>query len=187
MKKKSQNIIFSEVMFEQLFKAHFQHLFNFALQYIADEEVAKDVTQSVFIKLWESRESIDIQKSVKSYLFTSVRNKCLNYIRDNKKFNSRILDVELAEMDFGGFSDTYAYFELENKINEILAALPEKSRRIFEMSRFDGKKYREISLDLNISEKTVEAHMSKVLKILKEQLKDYLLLFILYILLKNIG
>jgi RNA polymerase sigma-70 factor (ECF subfamily) len=184
MKEKSDNIIFSESMFEQVFKMHFQHLFNFALQFIPDEDVAKDITQSVFIKLWEHRENVDVQKSVKSYLFTSVRNTCINHIRDNKKFNSRILDVELAEMDFSELIDTVAYSELENKVNAVLVTLPEKSRQIFELSRFENKKYREIAEELGISEKTVEAHMSKVLKILKEELKDYLFLFIVYLLSK---
>lgn len=184
MLKKVENIAFDEQLFEQLFKTQFKHLFNFALQYIADEEIAKDITQSVFVKLWEQRNNIDSHKSVQSYLFTSVRNTCINHIRDNKKFRSNILDVELAEMDFGELSDTYTYSELEKKISEILAALPEKSRQIFELSRFENKKYREIALELDISEKTVEAHVSKVLKILREQLKDYFFLFFLYLLSK---
>lgn len=181
MKERGENIIFSESMFEKVFKTHFQHLFNFALQFVPDDEAARDITQSVFIKLWEHRDNLDIDKSVKSYLFTSVRNACINHIRDNKKFKSNILDIELAEMDFGEFSDTHTYNELEKKINEILSTLPEKSRQIFELSRFENKKYREIAEELEISEKTVEAHVSKVLKILREQLKDYLILFFLYL------
>lgn len=184
MKENSRYIIFNETMFENVFKMHFQHMFNFAMQFIADVDVAKDITQSVFIKMWELRENVDIQKSVKSYLFTSVRNACINHIRDNKKFQSKILDVELAEMNFIELSDNIAYSELENKVNAILATMPEKTRQIFEMSRFENKKYREIASELNISEKTVEAHMSKVLKILRQELKDYLLLFFLFFLSK---
>jgi len=184
MKENSQNIVFTEYMFENIFKTHFQHLLNFAKQFIVDEDIAKDITQSTFVKLWELRENIDIQKSVKSYLFTSVRNNCINHIRDNKKFQSKILDVELAEINFSELSDNVAYTELEDKINAILSTLPEKTRQIFELSRFENKKYREIAIDLDISEKTVEAHMSKVLKILREELKDYLLLFFLFFLSK---
>jgi RNA polymerase sigma-70 factor, ECF subfamily len=179
-----RNIELTDRLFEQLFKMHFQHLFNFAMQFIANEDVAKDITQSVFIKMWEIRENVDIQKSVKSYLFTSVRNACINHIRDNKKFQSSILDIELSEMNFIELSDNIAYSELENKVNAILATMPEKTRQIFEMSRFENKKYKEIASELNISEKTVEAHMSKVLKILRQELKDYLLLFFLFFLSK---
>ena len=184
MKQESQNIIFSESMFEQVFKTHFQHLFNFALQFVPDDESARDITQSVFIKLWEHRDRVNIDKSVKSYLFTSVRNACINHIRDNKKFRSNTLDLELAEMDLDEFSDMYSFTELENKINGILSTLPEKTRQIFELSRFENKKYREIALELDISEKTVEAHMSKALKTFKELLKDYLLLLFLFFLSK---
>lgn len=184
MKDNIRNIELTDRLFEQLFKMHFQHLFNFAMQFIANEDVAKDITQSVFIKMWELRENVDIQKSVKSYLFTSVRNACINHIRDNKKFQSSLLDIELSEMNFIELSDNIAYSELENKVNAILATMPEKTRQIFEMSRFENKKYREIASELNISEKTVEAHMSKVLKILRQELKDYLLLFFLFFLSK---
>jgi RNA polymerase sigma-70 factor, ECF subfamily len=187
MLKNTENIILDELVFEQLFKTHFQHLFNFAFQYLPDEDIAKDITQNVFVKLWEHRTSIDTQKSVQSYLFTSVRNSCINHIRDHKKYNSRILDVELAEIESGIKTDNYEYIELEQKINKILGSLPEKCRKVFEMSRFENKKYKEIAIELDISEKTVEAHMSKALKSLKEHLREYLISVLLILLTKFVG
>ena len=185
MIKKIENTILDESMFELLFKTHFQHLFNFAFQFVSDADIAKDIAQNVFVKLWEQRNNIDTQKSIKSYLFTSVRNSCINHIRDHKKYNSSILDVELLQMDSGINIDNLEYNELEKKINEILGSLSYKCRKVFEMSRFENKKYKDIAIELDISEKTVEAHMSRALKSLREQLKEYLLILIFFIL-KNL-
>ena len=92
-------------MFENLFKTHFQHLCNFAQNYVSDFETSKEIVQDVFIKLWDNKTQIDLKKSIKSYLFTSVKNRCLNYIRDNKKFRSNVLDVDIADYDIS-FEET---------------------------------------------------------------------------------
>lgn len=161
-------------LFEQLFKEHFAPLCQFAVQFVQDSDAAKDIAQKVFINLWENREHIDPQKPVRSYLYTSVRNRCLNYIRDNKKYRSQTLDIELMEGVFFFEEDNPGLSDLERQIKTALESLPEKCRQVFEMSRFEDKKYKEIAQELDISEKTVEAHMSKALKTLKEQLKEYL-------------
>lgn len=152
---------------------------QFAVQFVQDPDAAKDIAQKVFINLWETRETIDPAKPVKSYLYTSVRNRCLNYIRDNKKYRSQTLDIELMEGVFFFEEDNPGLSDLERQIKTALESLPEKCRQVFEMSRFEDKKYKEIAQELDISEKTVEAHMSKALKTLKEQLKEYLPLFCL--------
>jgi RNA polymerase sigma-70 factor (ECF subfamily) len=87
-------------------------------------------------------------------------------------------------MESGSYTDTIEVAELESKIKSAIQKLPEKCREVFEMNRFEGKKYAEIAEQLNISVKTVEAQMSKALKIMKEELKDYIYLLILF-LLKN--
>ena len=179
MQKPAAHTNLDKPLFEQLFKAHFAPLCNFAAGYVQDADAAKDIAQKVFINLWETRDSIDPQKSIQSYLFTSVKNRCLNFIRDQKRYRSQVLDVEIADIDLAFEEDDQGYAELETKINEALAALPEKCRLVFEMSRFQDKKYKDIAAELGISEKTVEAHMSKALKTLKEQLKDYRLLLLL--------
>ncbi|HMQ46740.1 MAG TPA: RNA polymerase sigma-70 factor [Saprospiraceae bacterium] len=167
--------------FELLFKAHFAHLCHFAQQYIQDQEAAKDITQKVFIYLWENRANMDQERSLKSYLFTAVRNRCLNYLRDRQKYRSRLLDVELEDVDIPVEAEDFALEELQQKIAEALAALPEKCRLVFEKSRFEHKKYAEIAEELDISVKTVEAHMARALKGLKEQLKDYYFLLCLVV------
>jgi RNA polymerase sigma-70 factor, ECF subfamily len=163
-----------KAQFERLFKTHYAPLCHFANQYINDFDAAQDIAQKVFINLWETRDTIDPQKSVKSYLYTSVKNRCLNYIRDNKKYRSRVLDIELGDIDIAFEEPDSGAAELEAKIAEAMQALPEKCRLVFEMSRFQDKKYKDIADELGLSVKTVEAHMSKALKTLKDSLKDYI-------------
>ena len=182
MAKPSSHTIFDQSQFEVLFKTHFQHLCNFALQYVEDLDTAQGICQKVFITLWEKREDIDPEKSLKSYLFTSVKNRCLNHIRDQKKYRSKVLDLDCADFDIiSEEEDKAGIEELQVKIEAALAELPEKCRQVFEMSRFQQMKYREIAEELDISQKTVEAHMSKAMKSLRSSLKDFtwVLLFLI--------
>lgn len=167
--------------FEHLFRTHFERLCSFARQYVSDLDTAQDICQKVFIRLWEKREEMDTGRSIASYLFTSVRNRCLNHIRDHKKYRSHLLDVECGEFEIGTAitEDHFAVEELQQRIDAALATLPPKCRQVFEMSRYDQKKYREIADELDISQKTVEAHMSKAIKSLRDHLGDYLTVLIL--------
>ena len=170
----------NKTQFEQLFKEHFQHLCNFALQFVQDPDTAQDICQKVFISVWEKREEIDPEQSIKSYLFTSVRNRSLNYLRDQKKYRSQILDIDCADFELvEEEEDQFALEELKEKIDAALSTLPEKCRLVFEMSRYQNMKYREIAEELGIAQKTVEAHMSKAMKSLREQLDDYLLVILI--------
>ncbi len=181
MADSKKQTILDKMLFEQLFKAHFVHLCNFADQFIHDPASAKDITQKVFIGLWENREKIDPQKTIQSYLFTSVRNRCLNHIRDQKKYRSKVLDLEIHDLEIPFEEDDLALNELKTKIAEALNDLPEKCRQVFEMSRFENKKYKDIAQELDISVKTVEAHMSKALKSLRENLDDHAFYSLLFI------
>lgn len=169
--------ILDRSLFEQLFKKHFAHLCNFAQQYVGDADTAQDLTQKVFIRLWEKREKIDPQQAIQSYLFTSVRNRCLNHIRDHKKYRSQILDLDASDFEVVVQEDGLALEELQEKIAAALQELPEKCRQVFEMSRFREMKYKDIAEELDISQKTVEAHMSKALKSLRESLQEYRMLW----------
>jgi len=170
---------FDRKQFEKLFKEHFQYLCNFALQYVEDMDTAQDICQKVFIALWEKREEVDPKKSLKSYLFTSVKNRCLNHIRDQKKYRSKVLDLDCGDIDIATEEDHFSENDLKEKIEKALNQLPEKCRLVFEMSRFQNMKYREIAEELEISQKTVEAHMSKAMKSLREHLKDHLLVLLI--------
>ena len=170
--------------FELLFKEYFKQLCFFARKFVSDEDASREIVHDVFINLWEKRDSIDPDKSIKSYLFTSVNNRCLNYLRDNKKFNKDIENVEdIKEISNTDFSNKVEEAELQNKINDSINRLPDKCKSVFIKSRFEGLKYNEISEKLGVSVKTVEAQMSKALKILREELKEYMpIIFLVFFL-----
>ena len=180
----NRDVIFKQ-KFEAIFRAYFTGLCYFARKYTGDLDSAKEIVHTVFLRIWENRSEFDWDKPAKSYLFTSVYNRSLNFVRDNKKF---IMHDEAVSgkmtVDEAVFTDNLETAELESRINSALQRLPVKCRLVFESSRFENLTYHEIARKLNISVKTVEAQMSKALLILKEELKDYLTIMLL-MLLKN--
>ncbi|MCX6245076.1 MAG: RNA polymerase sigma-70 factor [Bacteroidetes bacterium] len=169
--------------FESLFRSEFRGLCFFALRFTKDVDTAREITQESFISLWEKRDSIDLSKPVKTYLSTSVRNKCLNHLRDNKKFNTDILEAEglLSEQIYHQ-SDKLIETEIKEKISDAIGELPEKCREIFVLNRNENLKYQEIADRLAISVKTVETQMSKALQHMRARLAEYLTIIMIFIL-----
>ena len=161
--------------FEMLFKTHYDPLCRFALSYLQDPDDAEETVQAVFIGFWEKRQTIQVDTSLKAYLYRSVRNACLNEIKRVKvrKLHADSMMVE-GEPQSQPSDHLAIRQELEEKIQEALQTLPEQCRLIFKMSRFEELKYQEIADQLNLSIKTVENQMGKALKIMRTQLKDYL-------------
>ena len=155
----------------------------FAQKYVKDFETAKEIAQDAFISLWEKRETIDMDRAVKSYLTTVIHNKCTNYLRDNRKFDQYILNIEnLADIPEYEGADTMVEGELKTKIDDAISELPEKCREIFMMSRYENLKYQEIADKLDISVKTVETQMSKALQHMRFRLAEYISLSVALIL-----
>lgn len=180
MKNKTLNTNFSEADFEQLFKEYFKPLVNFANKFLKNIDNSKEIVHDVFLILWEKRESIETNKSVKSYIYTAVNNKCLNYIRDSKKFTD---SVDLERINTGSLSaENIETLEMQAIITRTLDSLSPKVRNVFVLSRYEDLKYREIADKLDISIKTVESHMSKALRELRINLKEFLTLFIAFLL-----
>lgn len=164
-----------EVTFEALFRSHFKGLTHFAITYVKDDEAAREIVQEAFLNLWEKRSTIDLSKPVKSYLSASVRNRCLNYLRDNRKFSSDLLAIEQATgNDYYEQPDKLVEAEIREKIAFSIGELPERCREIFVLSRSENLKYQEIAEKLQISVKTVETQMSKALQHLRGRLGEYL-------------
>lgn len=164
--------------FEKLFRAEFKGLCFFAYKYVKDTEIAREIVQEAFAALWEKRAEIDYSRNVKSYLSTSIHNKCLNYLRDNRKFNGNILELEnllewsdKAEPDT---SDPFTEKELKRSISNAIDELPEKCREVFILNRYENMKYKDVAEKLGISVKTVEAQMSKALQHLRNRLAVYI-------------
>lgn len=184
MVAKEKNItgVLDKPAFEELFRSFFPGLVLFAQKYLPDQDTAKEIVHNVFINLWEKREKVDAGSSLKSYLFTSVYNRCLNHIRDQKKFDKDETHfMQLDSTEFADGPDRLEEQELEERIYVALQALPVRCREVFTLNRFEGLKYAEIAEKLGISVKTVEAQMSKALKILREKLVDYLTVLLLFI------
>lgn len=165
--------------FEMLFKTYYQPLCNYAYTFLQDREDAEEIVQSTFLLVWEKRETLAIRTSVRPYLYAMVRNACLNVIK-HEKIKQRYAGEELALADrsYESVAQAVASNELEYRIKVAMDELPEQCRMVFKLSRFEELKYAEIAEQLGISIKTVENHMGKALKIMREQLKDYLPLII---------
>lgn len=167
--------------FEMIFRTYYQSLCNYAYSFLSDKDEAEEVVQATFITIWEKRASVSIDTSFKSYLYRAVRNSCLNVIKHEKvKQQHASYQVAYSESSVESVSQTIQASELENKIQEAMKALPEQCRLVFQLSRFEELRYAEIAEQLQISVKTVENHMGKALKIMREQLKDYLPLFLIF-------
>lgn len=165
--------------FEEIFRKYFEPLTFYAMKLLHDQDSAKEMVHTVFINLWERKDKIHLKQPIKSYLYTSVHNRCLNFLRDKSKFVSE----DAGEINFlhelsESLTPDIELLETESRINNAINRLPEKCRQIFKLNRFEEKKYHEIANYLNISVKTVEGQMSRALRILREELKDYLVLFI---------
>ena len=166
--------------FEKVFLEFSDVLYHLSLQYVQKEEIAEEMVQDAFVKLWDIRENINDNKNLKNFLYTITKNNCLNYLRSQKTILQTKQDLKYIEMQLNYdalnllASDNLEFEELQNKIETAINKLPEDIQTVFIMSRFEDLKYKEIANKLNISQKTVEARMSKALAILRTDLKDYL-------------
>ncbi len=164
-----------------LFKTYYKSLCQYAYSFLNDKDEAEEVVQATFIGVWDKRNSIEIQTSMKSYLYRMVRNACLNVIK-HVKVKKAHANYTMAggEPTHEEVSQSVLSMELEQKIYEAMKALPQQCRTVFQLSRFEELKYSEIADQLDISVKTVENHMGKALKIMRTQLKDYLPLLLIF-------
>ena len=169
--------------FEQVYRYYYPRLVYFARQYLFDVEASKNIVQDVFTELWDKRTTLRSDTNLNAWLFTVTKNKSLktiSHLKSQQNYDNyiriRLLDVNyksLAEFD----TSNLVFEELQSQIQAALEKLPPACRKVFEMSRFEDKKNKEIAEELNLSIKTVEAQISKALRSLKTDLKDYLPLF----------
>ena len=163
--------------FEELFIRYCQPLINFNLRLVGEVEIAEDITQDVFIYIWKNRSKLKPELSIKSYLFTSVRNRALNHLRHKKIEVGDVANKAREPVNLETPEGNLDQREMRIILDQFIAQLPEKCREIFTMSKIDGLKYAEIAEILGISVKTVEAQMGLALKKLRASLSPYLSLF----------
>ena len=164
-----------KVVFDYVFNYYYSSLCTFSLQYIDNRNSVEDLVQDFFVYLWVEAPHLKIKLSLKSYLFTSIKNRCLDYQKHHKiteKYRNFILFS--TEKDDNSTEHYFAETELRQAIQMSLGKLPPRCREIFEYSRLDGLSNQEIADKLSISKRTVELQISNSLKILRKELAEFL-------------
>jgi len=172
----------------QAYKYLYDHYYNMlctiASEFVNDAMVSEMIVSDVIFAIWKNRESLEITSSLRNYLIRSVRNRCLNYRAQAEQQHTIRIDidkqVEIEQAcDENSLDNPLTRLiekELDKKINESIEALPELTRKIFCMSRFDDLKYDEIALKTGVSVDVVKYHIKSALSKLRVMLKDYLIL-----------
>ena len=170
-----------EQAFELLFRRYYPFMCLFANKFLNNTEEAKEVVQDVFVRLWENQEQIDPEESVRAYIFRITRNMSISRLRRRKVESAYAAIFRLVYVENQEFTahDSLIGKELEARIADVIGNLPDECRKVFNLNRIDGLRYREIAEKLHISIKTVEAHMTKALKILRTELAEHLVIMTL--------
>ncbi len=159
--------------FESLFHAYYSNLCRYASGIVSDDETAEEIVQDMFVNFWEKREMLNIDTSLKNYLYQSVKNRCLNQIKHNITRQNYLKGINVEEKFQIQPDEQFLANELAQKIEKSIQSLPEKRQKIFRMSREEGLKYSEIAERMNISQKTVETQMGLAIKTLREELDKH--------------
>ena len=165
-----------EEYLKEIFRLYYSGLCAYATTFVKVPDLAEEIVQETFIKLWESRAFNNVESSIKAYIFRSVHNNCINYLKNSEvlRRQSKLMAEEILyhnEVALRNFSpaiiDDLISEELEIRLNDVLSGLPQQARKIFMMSRFDQLSYQEISDSLGISVNTVKTQMKRVLSKLR--------------------
>jgi RNA polymerase sigma-70 factor, ECF subfamily len=171
-----------EQAFEQLYRRYFVRLCAFANKFLAEPEISEEVVQDIFLMLWENRASLRGNVSAKSFLFQAVHNKSMNTLAHQKvvsRYSAMIRAVYSHHNEFDVHESLMAK-ELDSRIQNIVNDLAPECKKIFLLSREEGKKHHEIAEDLNISIKTVETQINRALKKLRSKLSDYMVVLAIF-------
>ncbi|MDL2208295.1 RNA polymerase sigma-70 factor [Parabacteroides sp. OttesenSCG-928-O15] len=160
---------------------------RFANSYVRDQEVAEDITMDALLYYWEHRHNLAPDSNIPAYILSAIKHKCLNHLqhlRAQEQVMEKLKDIQEWELHTRIISlqacEPEELFTAEAReiIHKSIAALPEQTRRVFLMSRYDNKPHKEIAEALGITPKGVEFHITKALRLLRVSLKDYLPLLI---------
>jgi len=185
-------IIGDEETYILLYREYYVALCSYSRRYVGRKDIAEEIVSDTFMKIWENRETIQINTSVKAYLFHAVCNNSLNYLRKLKKeeiLDEYFLETSSENIGFASVSEeideqSLTMESINEKIEEAVSLLPGQQQKVFRLKRFEGKKNREVAEIMGLSIKTVEMHLSKATLNLRQKLQDYLPSFLLFLLLK---
>lgn len=170
--------------FEKVFTRYYSTLCAYARLFIRSGDVCENIVQELMLWIWENHSELHINDSLSRYLFTATRNRCLKHI-SHEMVERRVLD-EMHKKLHGQFEspDFYIVRELEERIRDAVARLPDSYRQAFELNRYERKTYDEIASMLGVSSKTVDYRIQQALRLLRISLKDYLPAIVIFIALK---
>jgi len=172
----------AEAAFRVIYNKYVSRLYYFIYEYIPQRDISENIVQDTLMTLWYKKEKLSEDTNLAAYLYTVAKNNCLYRLR-NLKYNKRLYDsqnLESIKLESNFYAldsldtSSLTFQEIEKIIKDTLQQLPPQCRNVFNMSRFENKKYKEIAEELNISVKAVEGHISKALKLFRTNLKDFL-------------
>ncbi len=169
--------------FDQIYDQYSHKLFSFVFKILKDESEAEDIVQEVFLKIWESRYKLDDLKFLNSYIFTIAYNNSIDLIRkriNNSKYLEHLKNSSIFQTSTTTISDI-EFNELNDQVNKLISNLPERQKQVYLLHRENGLTYPEIAQQLGISKNTVENHMAKALKYLRQNLDNSLLINMLFV------
>jgi RNA polymerase sigma-70 factor (ECF subfamily) len=163
-----------ESAFDAVFRAHYPRLVKMAEWLVGERAAAEEIAQEVLLEFWRRRESLEIEQSFGAYLLRSTRNRALNHVRHQRIVARELAEATLEARESPATDAEMLGLELEQVVREAIAALPERCREVFELSRVQGMRYVDIARALHISVKTVEKRMGQALSELRDRLAPWL-------------
>lgn len=154
--------------FDVLFEKYSQRLYAFAFKYLKSDVEAEGLVQEVFIKIWNKREQLDVDKSFHSYLFTIAFNRIKKHF-EKRQLIYGMVDVLAPEIADDSTEKSILYRSILHQVIDLLNELPDKKRKIFEMSRFEGLPTKEIAKKIGLAPKTVDNQISEVIHYLRQR------------------
>jgi RNA polymerase sigma-70 factor, Bacteroides expansion family 1 len=166
--------------FESYYKTHYKSFFLMACKYLKDTVQAEEIVNDVFLKIWEDGTNINIESSLKSYIYKAIANRSLNALQKSKRQYAH--QADFTQVPDNGYEMKHLEeHELAVKLYTAIDHLPEQCRKVFELSRFEELKQQEIAEKLGISIKTVKNHITIALKQLTKSLSSYSIILILIV------
>ena len=161
--------------FEKIFRHYYSNLVNYCKRYVNDDDAAQEIVQDIFTKLWLRHSELNINISLKSYLYKAVQNHSLNYINYIKHREKYQNNAGLSPLHSNNTPlEIIQENDIRIRMEKAVLTMPEKCREVFELKRYEGLMNKEIAQQLGISIKTVEKHMTKAISVLKNALQEFI-------------
>ena len=157
----------SHEVFEYIFKMYYPDLYRLANAYLMSGALAEDIVQDVFVSLWEMAKTLPFDTNLKQYLYSSVKHGCLDYLKHLQVIDSS-MDKLTEALVFSGTVEYEDNQELLEKVRQVLSELPNQQRKVLELKFFKGMNYKEIAIELNVSEESVHTHVKRAYKFLRD-------------------